>query len=110
MLQWHSTLSRRIGTSPDESSSWRLRCSQELDHWASFHDSFAAMVGLIQAPAFFDNQIATPELEDRSATITFQKGALDASRESNLRENRTWIGSTKADLRGERAFTSEAEL
>jgi hypothetical protein len=47
---------------------------------ASFHDSFAAMVGLIQDPAFFDNQIATLELEDRSATITFEKAVLDASK------------------------------
>jgi hypothetical protein len=42
------------------------------------------MVGLIQDPAFFDNHIATLELEDRSATITFEKAALDASKESNL--------------------------
>jgi hypothetical protein len=84
MLQWHSTLSRSIGTFPDESSSWRLRCSQDLDHWSSFHDSFVTIVGLIQDPAFFDNQIAPLEFEDRSATITFEKEALDASRESNL--------------------------
>jgi hypothetical protein len=38
------------------------------------------MVGLIQDPAFFDNQIATLELEDRSATITFEKVVLDASK------------------------------
>ncbi len=38
------------------------------------------MVGLIQDRAFFDNQIATLELEDRSATITFEKAALDALR------------------------------
>jgi hypothetical protein len=31
-------------------------------------------------PAFFDNQIATLELEDRSATITFEKAVLDASK------------------------------
>jgi len=38
------------------------------------------MVGLIRDPAFFDNQIATLELEDRSATITFEKAVLDASK------------------------------
>ena len=47
------------------------------------------MVGLIQDPAFFENQIATLELEDRSATleledrsatITFEKAVLDASK------------------------------
>jgi hypothetical protein len=70
-LQWHSTLSRSIGTSPYETSSWRLKCSQDLDRCAS-------------SPAFFDNQIASLELEVRSATITFEKGALDASRESYL--------------------------
>jgi hypothetical protein len=42
------------------------------------------IVGLIQDPAFFDNQIATLELEDRSATLTFEKAALDASKESTL--------------------------
>jgi hypothetical protein len=70
-LQWHSTLSRCIGTSPYETSSWRLKCSQDLDRCTSSHDSF-------------DNQIASLELEDRSATITFEKGAHDASRESYL--------------------------
>jgi hypothetical protein len=38
------------------------------------------MVGLIQDPAFFDNQIATPKFEDRCATITFEKAVLDASK------------------------------
>jgi hypothetical protein len=148
-----------------------FRRSQDLDHWASFHDSFAAMVRMIQAvaggekgtppstvvvisgdvhhgylaeatfentaksrvyqavcsplrnalpdkksylqeyawtrpaglvtrllarlagvpneplswrlthdDAFFENQIATLELEDRSATITFEKAVLDASK------------------------------
>ncbi len=152
-----------------------LRRSQDLDHWASFHDSFAAMVGLIDGVAsgkkgdppstvmilsgdvhhgylaeaelendaksriyqavcsplrnalpgkksflqehawtrsaallarllarltgvprepltwrlthdavFFDNQIATLELEDRRATITFEKAILDASKEPAL--------------------------
>lgn len=61
-----------------------MRCSQDLDHWASFHDTFAAMVGLIQDPALFDNQIATLRFEDRSATITFEKAALDTSKESTL--------------------------
>ncbi|HET6688632.1 MAG TPA: hypothetical protein VFG82_04630 [Rubrobacter sp.] len=49
----------------------RLKCSQDLDRCASSH-------------AFFDNQIASLELEVRSTTITFEKGALDASRESYL--------------------------
>ncbi|HET7270177.1 MAG TPA: alkaline phosphatase D family protein [Rubrobacter sp.] len=152
-----------------------LRRSQDLDHWASFHDSFAAMIGLLgrvatgekgdppstvlilsgdvhhgylaeatlaenaksriyQAvcsplrnalpskksflqsnawtkpvifaarllarlagvpaepltwrmthdAAFFDNQIATLELDDQSATITFEKAVLDASKEPAL--------------------------
>ena len=150
-----------------------LRRSEDLDHWASFHDSFVAMVGLLgrvargESPpstvlilsgdvhhgylaeatftdgarsrfyqavssplrnalpnkksflqsyawskpatfitrllarlagvaaepltwrmthdaAFFDNQIATLELEDRSATITFEKAVLDASKEPAL--------------------------
>ncbi len=149
-----------------------FRRSEDLDHWASFHDSFAAMVGLLgdvasgekgEPPStvlilsgdvhhgylaeatlagspksciyqavcsplrnalpskksflqshswaklaifaarllarlagepltwrlahdttFFDNQIATLELEDRSATITFEKAVLDASREPTL--------------------------
>ncbi|HEX2741225.1 MAG TPA: alkaline phosphatase family protein, partial [Rubrobacter sp.] len=150
-----------------------LRRSQDLDHWASFHDSFVAMVDLLgrvargESPpstvlilsgdvhhgylteatftdgarsrfyqavssplrnalpnkksllqsyawskpatfitrllarlagvaaepltwrmthdaAFFDNQIATLELEDRSATITFEKAVLDASKEPAL--------------------------
>jgi len=42
------------------------------------------MVGLIQDRAFFDNQIATLELEDRSATITFEKAVLDESGEPVL--------------------------
>jgi hypothetical protein len=154
-----------------------LRRSQDLDHWASFHDSFAAMVDLLgrvatgekgyppstvlifsgdvhhgylaeatfetgtksrlyQAvcsplrnalpnkksllqshawtkpvvlaarllarlagvpaepltwrmthdTAFFDNQIATLKLEDRSATITFEKAVLDASKEPTLKK------------------------
>jgi hypothetical protein len=33
---------------------------------------------------FFDNQVATVELEDRRATITFEKAGLDASREPVL--------------------------
>ncbi|MEJ7814863.1 MAG: alkaline phosphatase D family protein [Rubrobacter sp.] len=152
-----------------------FRRSQDLDHWASFHDSFAAMVGLLgdvasgekgEPPstililsgdvhhgylaeatlaggaksriyqavcsplrnalpskksylqghawakpailaarllarlagvsgepftwrlandaAFFDNQIATIELGNRNATITFQKAVLDASKEPTL--------------------------
>ena len=152
-----------------------FRRSQDLDHWASFHDSFAAMVRLIRdvasgkkgdppstvlilsgdvhhgylaeatldnstkshvyqavcSPlrnalpkeksflqniawtglaaltgrflarlariphepiswrmthnaAFFENQIATLELDDRSATITFEKAVLDASKEPAL--------------------------
>ena len=152
-----------------------FRRSQDLDHWASFHDSFAAMVGLIQEIAsgergdppstvsilsgdvhhgylaeatlendvksrlhqasllpppkrpteqevlssrprlgeardprhpllarlsgvtsepltwrltheapFFDNQVATLELEGRSATVTFEKAVLDASKEPTL--------------------------
>ena len=68
-LQWHSTLSRSIGTSPYETSSWRLKCSQDLDRCASSHDSFAAMVGLIQDPALFDNQIASLELERASIHV-----------------------------------------
>jgi hypothetical protein len=158
-------------------ASWAegFRRSQDLDHWASFHDSFAAMVDLIGAvasggkgeppstililsgdvhhgylaeaslekgaksriyqavcsplrnalpnkksylqshawkgpttfatrllarlagiprepltwrlthdAAFFDNQIATLELENRSATITLEKAILDASKEPAL--------------------------
>jgi hypothetical protein len=42
------------------------------------------MVGLIQDRAFFDNQIATLELEDRNTTITFEKAVLDASKEPTL--------------------------
>ncbi len=42
------------------------------------------MVGLIQDRAFFDNQIATIELGNRNATITFQKAVLDASKEPTL--------------------------
>ncbi|HEX2742605.1 MAG TPA: alkaline phosphatase D family protein [Rubrobacter sp.] len=150
-----------------------LRRSQDLDHWASFHDSFVAMVDLLgrvargESPpstvlvlsgdvhhgylaeatftdgarsrfyqavssplrnalpnkksflpsyawskpvifatrflarlagvraepltwrmthdaAFFENQISTLELEDRSATITFEKAVLDASKEPAL--------------------------
>ena len=34
--------------------------------------------------AFFDNQIATLELDNRSATITFEKSGLDASKEPTL--------------------------
>jgi hypothetical protein len=154
-----------------------LRRSQDLDHWASFHDSFAAMVRLIQAvaggekgdppstvvvisgdvhhgylaeatfentaksrvyqavcsplrnalpakksylqdhawtgpaglvtrllarlagvpneplgwrlthdDAFFENQIATLELGERDATITFEKAVLDASNEPALKK------------------------
>ena len=152
-----------------------FRRSQDLDHWASFHDSFTAMVGLIEDIAcgekgeppssililsgdvhhgylaeatlensaqsrlyqavcsplrnalpsqksflqknawatsaalaarllarlagvpeeslswslthdavFFDNQVAILELEDRNATITFEKAVLDASKEPTL--------------------------
>lgn len=42
------------------------------------------MVGLIQDRAFFDNQIATLELGNRSAIITFEKAVLDASKEPTL--------------------------
>ena len=44
------------------------------------------MVGLIQDPAFFENQIATLELEDQSATITFEKAVLDASKGPALKK------------------------
>jgi hypothetical protein len=33
---------------------------------------------------FFENQIATLELEGRSATITFEKSVLDASKDAAL--------------------------
>jgi hypothetical protein len=36
--------------------------------------------------AFFDNQIATLELEGRSATITFEKAILDAWNEPTLKK------------------------
>jgi len=36
-----------------------------------------------EAP-FFDNQVATLELEGRSATVTFEKAILDASKEPTL--------------------------
>jgi hypothetical protein len=39
---------------------------------------------LAHEATFFDNQIATLELEDQSATITFEKAVLDASREPTL--------------------------
>jgi hypothetical protein len=39
---------------------------------------------LTHEAAFFDNQIATLELEGRSATITFEKAVLDASQEPTL--------------------------
>ncbi len=39
---------------------------------------------LTHEAAFFDNQIATLKLEGRSATITFEKAVLDASKESAL--------------------------
>jgi hypothetical protein len=165
------------GTWGQHAARWAegLRRSQDLDHWPSFHDSFKALVGLIQdvangergeppstililsgdvhhgylaeatlasgtksclyqavcsplrnalpskksylqgyawtrpaaltasllaslaglprehitwrlthEAAFFDNQIATLELEGRSATITFEKAVLDASQEPTL--------------------------
>jgi hypothetical protein len=54
---------------------------------------FARLAGVPREPlawrptheaAFFDNQIATLELEDRYATITFEKAVLDASKEPTL--------------------------
>jgi len=44
-----------------------FRRSQDLDHWASFHDSFAAMVGLIQ-------EIASGERGDSPSTISILSG------------------------------------
>jgi hypothetical protein len=46
---WTKRLCR--GAWGPRAASWaeNLRRSQDLDHWASFHDSFAAMVELIQA-------------------------------------------------------------
>ncbi len=172
---WDERLSS--GTWGERAARWAegFRRSQDLDHWASFHDSFAAMVGLIQAlasgekgdppstivvisgdvhhgylaeatlennaksrvyqavcsplrnalpnkksylqdhswtrpaglvarllarlagvpeepltwrlthdAAFFDNQIATLEIEERGATITFEKAVLDDSNEPAL--------------------------
>jgi hypothetical protein len=52
----------RLARIPEEPLTWRLT-----------HDA-----------AFFDNQIATLELEARSATITFEKCVLDSSKEPAL--------------------------
>jgi hypothetical protein len=52
----------RLAGVPGEPLSWRMT-----------HDS-----------AFFDNQIATLELHDRGASITFEKAVLDASKEPAL--------------------------
>ena len=175
LQSWDERLS--AGSWGKRASRWAegFRRSQDLDHWASFHDSFAAMVGLIgdvtsgekgdppstvvvlsgdvhhgylaeaslennaksrvyQAvcsplrnalpnkksylqdhawtrpaglvarylarlagvpkkpltwrlthdAAFFDNQVAILELEDRGATITFEQAILDASNEPAL--------------------------
>ena len=48
---WTERLCR--GAWGPRAASWaeNLRRSEDLDHWASFHDSFAAMVGLIAAAA-----------------------------------------------------------
>jgi hypothetical protein len=54
----------RLAGVPEEPLSWRLT-----------HDT-----------AFFDNQIATLELDDRSASITFEKAVLDASKEPALKK------------------------
>ncbi len=44
-----------------------FRRSEDLDHWASFHDSFAAMVGLIQS-------VASGERGTLPSTILFLSG------------------------------------
>ena len=54
----------RLAGIPEEPLTWRMT-----------HDA-----------AFFDNQIATLELENRSATITFEKAVLDASKEPALKK------------------------
>jgi PhoD-like phosphatase len=44
-----------------------FRCSQDLDHWASFHDSFAAMVELI-------DDVASGEKGDPPSTVLILSG------------------------------------
>jgi PhoD-like phosphatase len=41
---------------------------------------------LVHDAAFFDNQVATLELEDRRATITFEKAVLDAAKKPVLQK------------------------
>jgi hypothetical protein len=47
----------------------RVRRSQDLDQWASFHDSFAALTGLIQ-------RVATGEKGDPPSSITILSGDI----------------------------------
>jgi len=64
---WTERLCR--GAWGPRAASWaeNLRRSQDLDHWASFHDSFAAMVKLIQA-------VATGERGDPPSTVLVLSG------------------------------------
>ncbi len=64
---WTERLSR--GAWGARFASWAegLRRSEDLDHWASFHDSFAAMAGLIGA-------VATGERGDPPSTVLILSG------------------------------------
>ncbi|MDQ4126717.1 MAG: alkaline phosphatase D family protein [Actinomycetota bacterium] len=66
---WTERLSR--GAWGARFASWAegFRRSEDLDHWASFHDSFAAMTGLIQA-------VASGRRGDPPATILVLSGDI----------------------------------
>ena len=61
----------------------RVRRSQDLDHWASFHDSFVALVGLIQ-------RLVTGEKGEPPSSITILSGDVHHGYlvEANFRDAR----------------------
>ena len=64
---WTERLGRGVWGPRAASIAERLRRSEDLDHWASFHDSFAAMVGLM-------GDVATGKRGDPPSTVLVLSG------------------------------------
>ena len=66
---WTERLCRGVWGSRAASLAENIRRSQDLDHWASFHDSFVAIVDLIRA-------ISTGKRGDPPATVLILSGDI----------------------------------
>ena len=64
---WTERLARGVWGARAASWAENLRRSEDLDHWASFHDSFAAMIGLI-------GSVATGQRGDPPSTVLVLSG------------------------------------